>query len=141
MTDRITSLQQISRKLLKRYPIVAIYLFGSQARGDIGPLSDYDFAVLFDSSTVPGDRFDYKLEIMSKLADTVRDDHIDLVPLNDASVELKMKCISEGVLIAERNGAIRRTFEHQVITQYLDQSYYDARYYKAVRQRILAGVI
>lgn len=34
------------RRLIEVYPPVPIYLFGSAARGDAGPDSDYDFMVV-----------------------------------------------------------------------------------------------
>lgn len=39
-------------KLFENYPeIKLVYLFGSQAEGKTGPMSDYDFAIYFDEKT------------------------------------------------------------------------------------------
>lgn len=41
------------KKCFKKEPLVKlVYLFGSQATGDIGPLSDYDFAMYADTKDI-----------------------------------------------------------------------------------------
>ena len=41
-----TTLQEIIRRLVEAYDPEQIYLFGSRARGDVGPDSDYDLMVI-----------------------------------------------------------------------------------------------
>jgi predicted nucleotidyltransferase len=50
--------EQIVRRLVSALSPERIYLFGSQARGDAGPDSDYDFLVVVHSSTLPRYRRD-----------------------------------------------------------------------------------
>jgi predicted nucleotidyltransferase len=62
--------------------IVAVYLFGSTARGLAGPESDVDVAVLFDRTPplrLTGPRFDLEGDLERALGGPV-----DLVVLNDA---------------------------------------------------------
>ncbi|MBH0184732.1 MAG: nucleotidyltransferase domain-containing protein [Nitrospira sp.] len=48
----------IVRRLVSALSPERIYLFGSQARGDAGPDSDYDFLVVVRTSTLPRYRRD-----------------------------------------------------------------------------------
>lgn len=50
--------QTIVRRLVSALSPERIYLFGSQARGDAGPDSDYDFLVVVRTSTLPRYRRD-----------------------------------------------------------------------------------
>jgi predicted nucleotidyltransferase len=64
------------REVFQSYPqIKLVYLFGSQARGETGPLSDYDFAVYFDEKD-PKKMFNIKLELMGQLSTILRTDGI-----------------------------------------------------------------
>ncbi len=73
--------------------ILLVYLFGSRVRGEAGPLSDYDFGVLFDRST---DRAGAPARLGSALAAAFGTDRIDVVSLNEAPIELAYAVISEG---------------------------------------------
>jgi predicted nucleotidyltransferase len=61
MAERIESdavggdakLAEIVRRLADAYRPIAIYLFGSKARGDAGPDSDYDLLVVVDDNAPP----------------------------------------------------------------------------------------
>ena len=46
-------LAEIVRRLLEAYQPERIYLFGSKARGDEGPESDYDLVVVVSASDDP----------------------------------------------------------------------------------------
>jgi len=50
--------EKIVQRLVSALSPERIYLFGSQARGDAGPDSDYDFLVVVSSSTLPRYRRD-----------------------------------------------------------------------------------
>ena len=51
---------------LNHYPQVLVaYLFGSQARGQAGPLSDVDVAILLDANVSQAEAFDLQLHLMA----------------------------------------------------------------------------
>ncbi len=54
------ALAEIVRRLVEAYQRERIYLFGSKARGDTGPDSDYDILVLVEHPTEPRYRLSQK---------------------------------------------------------------------------------
>lgn len=46
-------LAEVVRRLIEAYDPEKIYLFGSKARGDAGPDSDYDLMVIVPNSASP----------------------------------------------------------------------------------------
>jgi predicted nucleotidyltransferase len=46
-------LTEVARRLVETYRPLRIYLFGSAARGDAGPDSDYDFMVIVPDDAPP----------------------------------------------------------------------------------------
>ncbi|MBI3090707.1 MAG: nucleotidyltransferase domain-containing protein [Candidatus Tectomicrobia bacterium] len=58
MTDPILEkdpkLAEIVRRLVEAYQPERIYLFGSKARGDAGPDSDYDLMMIVREASAPG---------------------------------------------------------------------------------------
>jgi predicted nucleotidyltransferase len=95
------------------------YLFGSRARGDFTEESDYDFAVLLSKNFK--DPYDL-LKLIHDLAMAlgVKDEKVNLIVLNDASLEMAYKVISEGVIIYERSVEKRVDFEVSTLKLYLD---------------------
>jgi len=82
--------------------IKLVYFFGSKARGDDGPLSDYDFAFYVDGKDKK-QIFDLKLILMDEIARALKTDKIDVVMLNLVDrPELKYHIISDGKVIFEK---------------------------------------
>jgi len=54
--------QQGLDEVFERHGVMLAYLYGSQARGDAGPLSDVDVAVLFIPDVPERERFSYVLQ-------------------------------------------------------------------------------
>jgi predicted nucleotidyltransferase len=70
-------------KLFESYPgVKLVYLFGSQAGGHTGPLSDYDFAVYFDTEMSEPEMFDLKFNIQDELGRKLKTNKVDLIILN-----------------------------------------------------------
>lgn len=58
LLERDPALAEIVRRLVEAYQPERIYLFGSKARGDAGPDSDYDIMVVVRASDLPPHRRD-----------------------------------------------------------------------------------
>jgi predicted nucleotidyltransferase len=115
--------REVSRKLgnffsrLKERPAVELaYFFGSRAGDANGPISDYDIAVLF--AEVPSSGMKYKLA--HQLATILLTDRVDLVVLNQASVELRYAVITTGIVVYEVNLSVRVEFEASTLSRYGD---------------------
>jgi len=113
-------LRQKIRQVFSSYPTVKLgYIFGSQAAGDIGPLSDYDFAVYTDNRNKK-ENFDLKLEIMGKLCQLLKTDRVDVVILNEAkNTELKYQIIKDGQLIYSQE-PYKVLVEPKILNEYFD---------------------
>ncbi|MGB9740253.1 MAG: type VII toxin-antitoxin system MntA family adenylyltransferase antitoxin [Candidatus Bathyarchaeia archaeon] len=111
--------ERLSLSFSKYGEVDAAYLFGSRARGDFTEESDLDFAILLSRNF--NDPYDL-VRLIHDLAVAlgVKDEKINLVVLNDASLELAYKVISEGIIIYERNVEKRVDFEVNTLKFYLD---------------------
>ena len=108
-------------ELFERQPdVVAAYLFGSQARGDPGPLSDVDLAVWLDDHPEPGRRLSRQLALSAEAASLLGTDEVELVVLNGAPPLLAQRVIRDGQLLAERSALARVRLETEAIIRYLD---------------------
>ncbi|MBI2487565.1 MAG: nucleotidyltransferase domain-containing protein [Deltaproteobacteria bacterium] len=108
------------KKVFQNHPeIKLVYLFGSQAKGEAGPLSDYDFAIYFDEKD-PKNMFDIKLELMDQLSRILGTDKVEIAILNLSEMpEFKFNVISEGHLIYEEE-PFRAIVEPKILNEYFD---------------------
>lgn len=108
------------KKIFSKYPQVKLaYLFGSQANGTAGPMSDYDFAVYLDEKD-SAKRFDIRLNLMSQLSLLLKTDGVDVVVINDTeSPDLKYDIIKEGKLILEK-APYKLLIEPKILNEYFD---------------------
>ena len=118
--------QQLSR-IAKKYKINTFYIFGSQATGKAGKLSDYDFAVLLDYKVLAEKYGDYQIKIISELLRLIKTDHIDLVILNDEKTPLLLKynVIKTGKILFEKNKNKRVNLEVNILRRWLDWQYFE----------------
>ena len=108
-------------ELFEREPdVVAAYLFGSQARGDAGPLADVDLAVWLDDSHGAIERMRRQLALTARAASLLGTDEVELVVLNGAPPLLAQRVIRDGELLAERNPQERVRLETDAVIRYLD---------------------
>lgn len=96
----------------------AAWLFGSTARGEAGPLSDVDVAVLL----MPSLSRQARLEIAAALAEDLerRCGRADLVLLEEATPAVRQRVFRDGILLYERDARRRVAFESRAIQEYLD---------------------
>jgi uncharacterized protein len=87
--------------------LIALYRFGSQAKGRARPDSDVDLAVLAGHPISALRRFELAQELAARL-------HRDV----DASTVMRMQVISTGECLAAPNEAARREFEMYTYSDY-----------------------
>lgn len=97
--------------------VVAVYLFGSVARGADARHSDVDVAVLLrEPATMASSRAS---ELLDRLEAAARRP-VDLVVLNAAAPDLAHRVFRDGVLLLDRDPSRRIRFEVQTRNAYFD---------------------
>lgn len=95
------------------------YLFGSQADGQTGPLSDYDFAVYLgekDNKKI----FAKKIEIQNRISKSLETNNVDVAVLDEIDEpEFKYSVIAGGKLIFEEE-PYQMLVEPMILNQYFD---------------------
>lgn len=116
------------KQKLKKLGAVAVYLFGSQARGQAGALSDYDIGVLLNAN-IPAENFlDTKLGLIRIFSNYFKTDCVDIVILNEAPPLLAMNIIDEGKILFDFARGKRINFETKTTMKYLDRLPYERRH-------------
>lgn len=114
----LAALKMQMASLLADFPEISlVYLFGSRVTGEIGPLSDYDFAILCDPSL---DVLDLQARLQHALTLLLGSNRIDVVILHRAPIELAYHVIAEGALLFQRQSTERIEYEAGVLTRYGD---------------------
>jgi predicted nucleotidyltransferase len=99
-----------------RGDILFAYLFGSQASGTTGPLSDVDVAV-FTRSPIS---FDARLLMLADLTMFLKTDAVDLIELRDAPPLLTYEVVSSGQLLFSKDSGAQNRFEQKSFLRYFD---------------------
>lgn len=127
-------LAQQLRPLFRRLGVRLSYLFGSQAIGHTGPLSDVDIAVLWPSKERSPLLASVRLQ--QAIRDKLRDERIEVGPLNGQGPGFLFQVIRDGVCLygTERE---RVRFETQVLNEYHDFRFWDALHEQALKSAVL----
>ena len=116
MTVNLDSLVSTSQRLPAN--VLAVWLFGSIARGTETPRSDVDVAVLLSvppPATLEGQPFDLQFAFETALGVPV-----DLVVLNTAPADLVHRVLRDGRLLLDRDRSVRIRFEVRARNEYFD---------------------
>jgi len=120
----LTELQEIASQLPDRIPYLKmLILFGSRARGDIHPKSDWDFAALYDEELRQAsckDRGFAWFEVPGILGEFFRinSDEIDVVELNRCSPLIAHFIARDGILLYEQEpGEFEKFIEAHLLSE------------------------
>lgn len=116
------------KQQLKKLGVVAVYLFGSRARGRAGALSDYDIGVLLNENIPAKNFLDAQLNMVRIFSDFFKTDRIDIVILNEAAPLLAMNIIDDGRVLFDFIHKQRINFETKTTMKYLDRLPHEQRY-------------
>jgi predicted nucleotidyltransferase len=109
--------------LLRAYPfIVAAYQFGSTVRGQEGPFSDVDIAILVNEGRAPSasELLHIELLLAYQLQRHLNVPEVDLLTLNQQRLTLQYAVLRTGRLIYDADPKYRIRFTQRVIQAYLD---------------------
>lgn len=119
--------------------VVALYLFGSYGRDDIGPLSDVDIAVLLEPRVSSVNYFEKQLRLMRDACHLLHTDEVDLVILNEAPIDLQYAVLESGKLLYARDNPLRIRYETKIIERYLDSTRLRKEYFHFLKKHIREG--
>lgn len=135
--DICESIEQRIRQALASEPIEIAYMFGSQARGDAGPLSDVDVAVLACNDVPPDDYTALQLRLMTNLMRALQRDDVEVVVLNRAPILLQHRVIRDGRVLLCRDELLRSRYEARVLVRYFDSRHLENLYNEGLMKRIM----
>mgnify|MGYP001572945122 CR=1 FL=1 len=121
------SLKQHAKKL-SSLGVTGVYLFGSQALGTAGPVSDFDVGVLVEKTQMLSDRkkrkalYDVLYDLLSpEVAKEVqRLCNIDIVFLQDTDLQLQYHVAKHGKPLFEKDPNTFANFVESVMERYAD---------------------
>ncbi len=112
-------LEKIREVIISHPEIKLAYLFGSQATGNTGPMSDYDFAVYTDEPDRLK-RSHLQTRLITDFMGVLKTDAIDVVILNDLDKpELAYDVVTEGIVLHEEE-PYRLIVEPRILEAYFD---------------------
>jgi predicted nucleotidyltransferase len=106
--------------LFATHGVVLAYLFGSQAEGKTGPLSDVDVAVLLGPQVGRGRWFNVQLDLIGELMSLFHRNDVDVVILNQATPVIAHEVVRSGQVLYEAEPGTRVDFEIAALRRYVD---------------------
>lgn len=141
--DERTAVPRIDRagrdrlaRALDREPVAAAYLFGSQATGAAGSLSDVDVGVALVANA---DRTVAQSDLLIAVVEALGTDEIDLIVLDGASPLLRHRVLRDGIRLVDRDPRARVRFETESMVEYLDTAPLRATLAAGRRRRLEEG--
>jgi hypothetical protein len=114
-------------------------LYGSHARGQAGPLSDVDLAVLLEGACDPARYFEIRLDLIGRLMQALNTNEVDVVILNQAPLALQYRVARDGIVLYARHHDHMIEFVSQTVSRYLDFKPVLERHERAILARARQG--
>ena len=118
--------------------VVAVYLFGSAARGTRGKRSDVDIAVLTRARETSRRRSRSLVEYVQAACDALGTDNVDVVLLRRAPIALRHEVFREGKPLLVRDPEALTRFRLESSRNYLDtiplRRAFEEAYFRRVRR-------
>ena len=113
-------LERMVREVVQSAPedAVAVYLYGSRARGTASPESDVDLGLLLTSAPPPS--LHDVARVVEDAVERAVKIPVEVVVLNTAPADLVHRVLRDGVLVLDRDRAARIRFEVQSRNEYFD---------------------
>lgn len=128
-------LKKVVEYLSREGPVIAVYLFGSMAKGNATEKSDIDLGILLKEDFDFLADFDYKLRLMGKLRD-ITGKTVDIVFINRADPILQYQIRKYGKVIFESDRTKRIEYEVRARKNYFDFLPMHKKYMEKTMSRI-----
>ncbi len=125
---------------LQNFPqVLFAYLFGSQATGNITPMSDVDIAVYFADHLSATQQFKLQLDLIGVLGQALQRNDVEVAVLNNEAIVLRYEVVNTGRLIFSRSDDAQIEFFVQSHREYFDTEPLRAFFRKKMKQQIREG--
>ncbi len=127
--------EKIVKYFAKRRGVAAVYLYGSQARGEAKSDSDIDLAVLTTKrgrkklSGLDSPQIIFPIDLTKLLGKKV-----EVQDLRTCRIDFAHRVLAEGKLLVSNNEKERIAFEERVLRQYFDLKPALDEYYKSLSE-------
>lgn len=116
-------LNQNQIRLLSKYftnqpQIVAVYLYGSHARGTANPLSDIDIAVVLSGNYEDTEKL--HLDFIGKIGEILKTDNVDVQLLTANTPPALGLSMIKGIPIYIKSSSQKTSIEAQILSRYQD---------------------
>jgi uncharacterized protein len=126
----VNEFERVARRLSQDPRVQAVYLFGSQASGEVYPDSDVDIAVLLGQRISLMEEGRMRAEVVDELS---RDD-VDFVILDEAPPLLRAEVVTGGRRLFARDERTAADFEDRAVIECLDTEYLRRMQYELLRE-------
>ncbi len=126
--------------VLEKHGVILAYLYGSQARGEAGPLSDVDIAVLFAREVPQNERFDRLTHLIADVMAVFKRDDVYAYDLDKGTPLLNNEVRLEGVVLYCSDEEARVDFEVRAFRRFLDTEPLRRELNKYLREKIRLGL-
>ena len=130
----MSTVEDLKRRLAANDNISFAYLYGSRARGEERPDSDWDVAIYLRENLSADERFELRLSLLGELDDI----GVDLLILNDAPPLIAHRAIM-GELLLARDDVARVRFSVRTVAMSEDGRYWRDLHRRARLQRLEEG--
>jgi len=128
------------QEALQNYPqVLFAYLFGSQATGNVTPMSDVDIAVYFADDLSSTQQFKLQLHLIGVLGQALQRNDVEVAVLNNEAIVLHYEVVNTGKLIFSRSDEAQNEFFVRSIRKYFDTEPLRAYFRKIMKQQIHEG--
>lgn len=115
----MSDMESIIREFCEPLPgIVAVYLFGSHAKGRATAASDVDIAILFEHRKIPDGQA--ILDLQEALAGRLHVSSVDLVVMNNINPIMKYQIFRHGRIVLKKDMKQLNSFRVRSLTDYAD---------------------
>ena len=122
---------------MKKAKVGIVYLFGSRVEGINTIFSDFDLGVVLQDISC----LENGLHLYNELYDIFSEElpltfsrEVDIVFLQQASIQLKFEVINKGRVLFEISPPFRITFEEKITRDYLDCAHFFKEYEKVTKE-------